>query len=128
MERVVGHHHSQQPDTLPNLPPPPFAPMNKLTPTPPTPTPHPTYTHTLTPSHPHTHSHTHTPNPTRLDAAKPSFGELSVLTQLGEVLGKGVWRSLMVVLTHANAARDKLGGEYGQVRFVCLLVVMCVWL
>jgi hypothetical protein len=53
----------------------------------------------------------------RLDAAKPSFGELSVLTQLGEALGKGVWRSLMVVLTHANAARDKLGGEYSQVSF-----------
>ncbi|KAI8472281.1 MAG: hypothetical protein J3K34DRAFT_519900 [Monoraphidium minutum] len=50
----------------------------------------------------------------RLDAARPSFGELSTLTQLGEVLGKGVWRSLMVVLTHANAAREQMGGEYGQ--------------
>lgn len=54
--------------------------------------------------------------PLRLDAARPSFGELSVLTQLGETLGKGVWRNLMVVLTHANAARDKLGAEYSQVR------------
>lgn len=58
---------------------------------------------------------TQTPQTPRLDAARPSFGELPVLSQLGEALGKGVWRSLMVVLTHANAAREKLGGEYGQV-------------
>ncbi|KIY94001.1 Translocase of chloroplast 90 [Monoraphidium neglectum] len=50
----------------------------------------------------------------RLDAAKASFGELSTLTQLGEVLGKGVWRNLMVVLTHANAAREQMGAEYAQ--------------
>jgi heme exporter protein D len=36
------------------------------------------------------------------------------LGQLGDALGKGVWRSLMVVLTHANAAREQLGPEYAQ--------------
>jgi hypothetical protein len=62
----------------------------------------------------------------RLDAAKASFGELSTLTQLGEVLGKGVWRNLMVVLTHANAAREQMGAEYAQVR-ACVCVRVCVY-
>jgi hypothetical protein len=31
------------------------------------------------------------------------------------VLGKGIWKETMVVLTHANAAKEKLGRDYTQV-------------
>ena len=71
------------------------------------------HTNTSTQHQRHTNTNTTPTQRNSLDAARPSFGELPVLSQLGEALGKGVWRSLMVVLTHANAARDKLASEYG---------------
>ena len=51
----------------------------------------------------------------RLDAARAGFGEINVLTAITSVLGKSIWKETLVVLTHANAAREKLGRDYGQV-------------
>jgi hypothetical protein len=50
----------------------------------------------------------------RLDAARPSFGDLPVLSSLTEALGRGMWKETMVVLTHANAAREAQGRDYFQ--------------
>eukprot|EP00775_Hariotina_reticulata_P001040 gene1040-1378_t len=48
----------------------------------------------------------------RLDAARPNFGEMSLLQSITATLGQKIWKQTMVVLTHANAAREKLGDEY----------------
>jgi hypothetical protein len=44
----------------------------------------------------------------RLDAARPGFGEMSLLSNLTATLGQKVWKQTLVVLTHAN------GGESMQ--------------
>jgi hypothetical protein len=49
-----------------------------------------------------------------MDAARPSFGDLPVLSSLTETLGRGMWKETMVVLTHANAAREAQGRDYFQ--------------
>jgi hypothetical protein len=41
----------------------------------------------------------------RLDAARPGFGEMSLLSNITATLGQKVWKQTLVVLTHAN------GGE-----------------
>lgn len=48
----------------------------------------------------------------RLDATRPSLGELGLLGLINEALGAKVWRETMVVLTHANACRAALGAQY----------------
>ncbi|WIA36062.1 hypothetical protein OEZ86_007418 [Tetradesmus obliquus] len=51
----------------------------------------------------------------RLDAARPGFGEMSLLSNITATLGQKVWKQTLVVLTHANGAREKLGKEYAAV-------------
>uniref|UniRef100_A0A7R9V4P2 AIG1-type G domain-containing protein n=1 Tax=Chlamydomonas euryale TaxID=1486919 RepID=A0A7R9V4P2_9CHLO len=48
----------------------------------------------------------------RLDATRPSLGELNLLGLMNEVLGPKVWRELMIILTHAHSARSMLGPQY----------------
>jgi hypothetical protein len=51
---------------------------------------------------------------TRLDAGRPSLGELGLLGLIGEALGPGVWRNTMALLTHAHAARAAFGCGSGR--------------
>ncbi|KAG2429457.1 hypothetical protein HYH02_014039 [Chlamydomonas schloesseri] len=48
----------------------------------------------------------------RLDATRPGFGEMGLLSLITEALGPAVWRNTMAVLTHAHAARAAFGGQY----------------
>ena len=48
----------------------------------------------------------------RLDASRPSLGELTLLSLINETLGAKVWRETMVILSHANACRDSMGPGY----------------
>lgn len=47
----------------------------------------------------------------RLDATRPSLGEMSTLAQVTEMLGAALWRNAMIVLTHAHAARSVSDGR-----------------
>ncbi|KAG1671540.1 hypothetical protein FOA52_011262 [Chlamydomonas sp. UWO 241] len=48
----------------------------------------------------------------RLDATRPSLGELTLLGLMNESLGPKVWRETMIVLTHAHACRTAMGAGY----------------
>ncbi|KAF5834447.1 hypothetical protein DUNSADRAFT_8909 [Dunaliella salina] len=50
----------------------------------------------------------------RLDAVRPSLGDLSLLGLVNEALGAKLWTETMVVLTHAHAAKAMLGPGYNQ--------------
>jgi hypothetical protein len=41
----------------------------------------------------------------RLDATRPSFGEMGLLSNITATLGQGAWKKAIVVLTHANAGK-----------------------
>jgi hypothetical protein len=42
----------------------------------------------------------------RLDATRPSFGEMGLLSNVTATLGQGAWKKAIVVLTHANAGKQ----------------------
>jgi hypothetical protein len=45
----------------------------------------------------------------RLDAARPNFGEMSLLQNITATMGQKFWKQTMVVLTHANAGEKHVG-------------------